>query len=240
MTGRQDVEVKGRLGENTQEKGKTGLFLAWHLPSEKTSVSHSKGNAKCDVTAMESWAHHTAWVSSTDKKGDKKQQMGHVFTKTTLQDTGLLCSNEVVVPSLRWLVCSRSCESKHAAHSQKSSRQTGADRFTCKKALKSEATATPPPHTHTLTSALGHHPRNHSVAGWGGREGEGSCHWDHGIQPGWQPAFLLLLVRLCLPGGCRGQEAAALQSPQPLSASQSQDGAAATQIMCTSRSRKSS
>lgn len=52
---------------------------------------------------MESWADHTAWVSSTDKKGDKKQQMGHVFTKTTLQDTGLLCSNETVVPSCHTL-----------------------------------------------------------------------------------------------------------------------------------------
>lgn len=52
---------------------------------------------------MESWADHTAWVSSTDKKGDKKQQMGHVFTKTTLQDTGLLRSNETVVPSCHTL-----------------------------------------------------------------------------------------------------------------------------------------
>lgn len=52
---------------------------------------------------MESWADHTAWVSSTDKKGDKKQQMGQVFTKTTLQDTGLLCSNETAVPSCHTL-----------------------------------------------------------------------------------------------------------------------------------------
>lgn len=52
---------------------------------------------------MESWADHTAWISSTDRKSDKKQQMGHVFTKTTLQDTGLLCSNETVVPSCHTL-----------------------------------------------------------------------------------------------------------------------------------------
>lgn len=91
--------------------------------------------------------------------------MGHVFTKTALQDTVILCSNEVVVPSSCWLISLRYRESKNAAHSQKSSRQTGAERSTCKKPLKSKATATPLPYAHTLASALGYHSRNHSVSG---------------------------------------------------------------------------
>lgn len=155
MTEEQDLEVRGRIGQNTWERDKTELFLAWHLPNEKTSVSHSKGNSKCDVTAMEGWADHTAWVSSTDKKGDKKQQMGHVFTKTTLQDTGPLCSNEKVVPSCRALAhtlavpwikarCARRLEKRQAnrcrqIHMQKST----------EKQSDSARAHPPPPKTHT-------------------------------------------------------------------------------------------
>lgn len=49
------------------------------------------------------------------------------------------------------------------------------------------------------------------------RAGKGSSRWDHGIQPGCQPAFPFLLVRLGFPGGCRGQAAAV--SPRPHSGS---------------------
>lgn len=75
------------------------------------------------------------------------------------------------------------------------------------------------------------------------RRGEGSCHWDHGIQPGRRPALLFLLVRLCLPGGRRRQEAAALQTHTPIPSPapfclpsmylQRREAAAATQLILT-------
>lgn len=223
MTEGQDLEVNGRIGQNTWERDKTGLVLAWHLPSEKTSVSHNKGNSKCDVTVMENWADHTAWVSSTDKKGDKKQQMGHVFPKTMLQDTGLLCSNEMVVPSCHALARTLAIPWIKERHAQRLEKQQAnrCRQIHVQKSTEKQSHSTPPPqHAHTLTSTLGHHPQITRAAGWGGREGgEGSCCWDHGIQPGRRPVLLFLLVRLCLPGGRRGQESAALRPPWPPSAS---------------------
>lgn len=80
---------------------------------------------------------------------------------------------------------------------------------------RKQSNSTAPALTHPY-ECLGHHPPNHSGGGVGRkRRGEGSCRWDHGIQPGRQPAFPFLLVRLGLPGGCRGQ-AAAVSPPGPV------------------------
>lgn len=151
MTEGQDLEVNGRIGQNTWERDKTGLVLAWHLPSEKTSVSHNKGNSKCDVTVMENWADHTAWVSSTDKKGDKKQQMGHVFPKTMLQDTGLLCSNEMVVPSCHALARTLAIPWIKERHAQRLEKQQAnrCRQIHVQKSTEKQSHSTPPPNTHT-------------------------------------------------------------------------------------------
>lgn len=134
-------------------------------------MSHSKGNSKCDVTAMESWADHTAWVSSTDKKGDKKQQMGQVFTKTTLQDTGLLCSNETAVPSCHTLARTLAILWIKERHAWLEKQQANSCRqiHMQKKSPESKATA-PPQHSHTLRSAWDTTLRTTQAAGWGGRE----------------------------------------------------------------------
>lgn len=92
---------------------------------------------------------------------------------------------------------------------------------------RKQSNSTAPALTHPY-ECLGHHPPNHSGGGVGRkRRGEGSCRWDHGIQPGRQPAFPFLLVRLGLPGGCRGQ-AAAVSPPRPRSGSPA----------CTCRARR--
>lgn len=177
---------------------------------------------------MESWADHTAWVSSTDKKGDKKQQMGHVFTKTTLQDTGLLCSNETVVPSCHTLARTLVILWIKEHHAWLEKQQANSCwQIHMQKKPRKQSKSTAPTLTHTPWGALGHHPLNHSGSRVGRkRRGEGSCRWDHGIHPGRQPAFPLLLVRLGFPGECRGQAAAA--PPWPYSGSPA----------CTCRARR--
>lgn len=149
MTERQGLRAKGRTGLHRWE-GQDGVVFDLTLVSEKISVSHSKGNSKCDVTAGESWADHTAWVSSTDKKGDKKQQMGHVFTKTALQDTGLLCSHETPVPSCRALAHTLEIPWIKAAHVPRLGKQQ-ADRcrqIHVQKGTEKQSNA----HTHTHTN----------------------------------------------------------------------------------------
>lgn len=170
MTEGQDLEVNGRIGQNTWQRDKTGLVLAWHLPSEKTSVSHNKGNSKCDVTVMENWADHTAWVSSTDKKGDKKQQMGHVFPKTMLQDTGLLCSNEMVVPSCHALARTLAIPWIKERHAQRLEKQQAnrCRQIHVQKSTEKQSHSTPPPPTRTHPDEHpGTPPPNHSGSGVG-------------------------------------------------------------------------
>lgn len=222
MTEGQDLEVNSRIGQNTWERDKTGLVLAWHLPSEKTSVSHNKGNSKGDVTVMENWADHTTWVSSTDKKGDKKQQMGHVFPKTMLQDTGLLYSNEMVVPSYHALARTLAIPWIKERHAQRLEKQQAnrCRQIHMQKSTEKQSHSTPPPTRTHPEEHPGPPPPNDSGSGVGRKtRGEGSCRWDHGIQLGRRPVLLFLLVRLCLPGGRRGQESAALRPPRPPSAS---------------------
>lgn len=158
---------------------------------------------------MESWADHTAWVSSTDKKGDKKQQMGHVFTKTTLQDTGLLCSNETVVPSCHTLARTLVILWIKEHHAWLEKQQANSCwQIHMQKKPRKQSKSTAPTLTHpdeSWDTTL----RTTQATGLGRkRRGEGSCRWDHGIHPGRQPAFPLLLVRPGFPGGCWRQVAA--------------------------------
>jgi len=72
--------------------------------------------------------------------------MGHVYTNTTLQDTGLLCSNDTVVPSCRALA--RTLDDPVNQRMPCTETETAAGKQVqtdphAKKAQKSKATATP-------------------------------------------------------------------------------------------------
>lgn len=147
----------------------------------------------------------------------------------------------------RWLARLRSSESKNAVHgSQKSSRQTGADRSTCKKAQKKQSNSTPlhpNTHTHTLTSTLRHHPPNRSGSRVGRkRGGKEAVAGILAFNLADSQLLLFLLGRVCLPGGHQGQETAVPPAPffLPSTHLQSREAAAAPQLVPVSRSQKGS
>lgn len=176
--------------------------------------------------------------------------MGHVFTKTTLQDTGLLCFNEMVMPSCCALAGSHACDPLNQRTPCMEVRKAAGKQVQtdprAKKHRKSKATAPPlhpNTHTRTLTSALRHHPPNRSGSRVGRkRGGKEAVAGILAFNLADSQLLLFLLGRVCLPGGHQGQETAVPPAPffLPSTHLQSREAAAAPQLVPVSRSQKGS